>query len=124
MSSPPFDTPHSGRGLKTQCNVLRDREIRKERRLLINAGDAELVRGGRCELLHALATNVDLAAVRPMRAGDEFDERRFACAIFPEQRVDFSRLQIEGDTFQRAYGAESLADTCQLQEGSGHGGGR
>ena len=56
------------------------------------------------------------AAVRLMRAGDDFDERGFARAVFAEQGVDFARLQIERDTLERPDGAEGFGDCRKLQE--------
>ena len=76
------------------------------------------VAGVRCAT--RFAVDFDRAAIRLMRAGDDFDERGFARAIFAEQRVDFARLQIERHALQRAHRAEGFGDGGELEERRGH----
>jgi hypothetical protein len=57
--------------------------------LLVDAGDAEFARDGRRQRAHVPTIDANPAAIRLMGAGDDFDERGFARAVFAEQRVDF-----------------------------------
>ena len=55
-----------------------------------------------------------------MRAGDDFDERGFPRAIFAEQRMDFARVKIERNAFERPDRAEGFADVGESEQWSGH----
>ena len=68
------------------------------------------MREGRGEMTHAFANDFDVPGIRAMRAGDDLDERGFASAIFAEQRMDFARLQVKGNSFERAHRAEGFGD--------------
>ena len=59
-------------------------------------------------LLDHFAVDFDRSGVGLMGAGDDLDQRRFACAIFAEQRVDFAGVRVERHSFQRADGVERL----------------
>ena len=98
-----------------QADVLRDREIGKQGRLLVNAGDAKLVRRGRGKFFDALTVDFNGAAVGLVRAGDDLDERGLAGAVFAEQRVDFSCPQIKRHTLQCPHRTEGLGDGLELE---------
>ena len=57
-----------------------------------------------------------MAAMRP---GDDFDERRFAGAVLPEQRVDFASAQIKGNPLECANGLKRLCNLAKLEERRG-----
>ena len=42
-----------------------------------------------------LAIENDFTAIGRMRAGNDFDQRRFACTVFSHQRMDFAAAQLE-----------------------------
>ena len=68
-------------------------------------------------MLHRLAQHGDAPAIRPMRAGDDLDERRFARAILAKQRMNFPRPQVERYALERAHRAEGFGDGGELEEG-------
>ena len=65
---------------------------------------------------HALAVDLNCAAVRLMRAGDDLDERGFARAVFAEQRVDFARAKVKRHTLERTHRAEGFCHGRKLEE--------
>ena len=52
-----------------------------------------------------------------MGAGDDFDESGLTCAVFAEEGVDFTRLQVKRNAFQSADGAKRFGDLVELEEG-------
>ena len=69
-------------------NVLADREARDEVALLMHHADAGGDRIARPGEADRRSVQPQLAFVRPMDAGDDLDQRRFARAVLAEQRVD------------------------------------
>ena len=57
-----------------------------------------------------LPVDVDHASVRLDGAGDDFDQRGFACAIFAQQRMDFSLDKIQRDLVERQHAGVLLGD--------------
>jgi hypothetical protein len=64
-----------------QADVFRDGEVGEQRGLLVNAGDSELPRLGRREVVDFLARHHQRAAVGLVGAGDDLDEGGFPRAI-------------------------------------------
>ena len=112
----PFHEPERPRRIERQRDILRDRKIGEESRLLINAGDAELMRGTRSEMLDDFTGDFDGSRIGPMRPRDDFDQRRFARAIFPEKGVHFAGLQRKRDASQRADGEKGFCDVRESEE--------
>ena len=70
----------------------------------------------------AFAADGEGAGVGLVRAGDNFDQRALARAVFAEQRVDFAGLQGEIDPAQGPGAAERFGDGAEFEErGGGHG---
>jgi hypothetical protein len=78
--------------------------------LLVNAGDAELVRVCGREVFDALAVDFDRAVVRLVRAGDDLNERGFARAVLAEQRVHLARPQFKRHPLERPHRAKGFGD--------------
>jgi hypothetical protein len=63
----------------------------------------------------------DRAAIGLVRAGDDFDERAFAGAVFAEERMDFAGPQIEIDSAQRTHAAVIFDELAKFEKrGGGH----
>src|SRR5207244_12642632 len=91
---PPYTAQTGGR-LEAQRDILRDSELWEQRRLLVNTSDPQLMRSRRREVANACVGDLNPAAVRLMRAGDKFDERRFSGAILAKDSMHFAGPQIE-----------------------------
>ena len=110
---------HPGAGAGTfqaQADIFGDGQIGEQRRLLIDAGDAELVGEGGGQFFDAGAGDFNGPAIRLMRAADDFDERGFAGAVFAEQGVDLAGLQSNETPLAPLDGAEGFGDRRELQE--------
>ena len=60
------------------------------------------------------AVEADAAAVRLVDAADQLDQRRFARAVFADQRVDFARLHVEIDPMQRLHARRMISIRREL----------
>jgi hypothetical protein len=56
----------------------------------------------------------DLAFLQPVNAGQDLDQRRFACAIFPDQPVYLASLHGEIHTFQSINSVKLFSDSLRL----------
>ena len=109
--------PHRARGrcagssqrLGADEDVLGDRQIREQRGLLEDDGDAGRVRlRGRVED-DLLAVDQHPPAVGPVHAGEDLDERRLAGAVLADERVRLAAAQLDPAVLERAHRAEALA---------------
>ena len=98
-------------------HVLRHGEVRAERDLLVHGADAVALR-----LLRGVDDDgmidpfdPDLARIHGVHAGQDFDQRRFARAVFPHQRVNRSFAQGKIHVFQRFHARKILADPAHGQ---------
>jgi len=66
---------------------------------LVNCGDSASAGRGWGKAVNLVAVNFDGAGVGLMSAGDDLDQRRFACAVLAEEGVDFTGTKIEGNAF-------------------------
>jgi hypothetical protein len=57
------------------------------------------------------AVELDFAGVGRQRAGDDFQQRRFAGAVGANEAVDLALDHVEIDALQSGHGAETLADS-------------
>jgi hypothetical protein len=69
---------------------------------------------GACEVPHN-ATHDDLPAIRPVDAGENANEGRFAGAVLAHNRVNFAGPNVKIDPVERERGAELLADALQAR---------
>ena len=97
-----------------QEDVLGNREVRKQPRLLVDDGDPELARTRWSGDLDSGAVKRDLAGVGLVDAGQDLDEGALAGAVFADEGVDLGRQQRQGNAVQRLGGAEALRDAHQL----------
>src|SRR5215831_8639119 len=89
--------------------------MREERRLLVNRRDAERTSDAGCVMSDDAAIHRERAGVGSHGTRHDLDERRFACAIFADEGVDFAGEQFEGDALQRAYTLERFRDRLRQQ---------
>ena len=103
------------RGFATEQDVLGDREMRAERQLLMDEGDAgpaRVVRRGRSMASRQAPCARCPAAVRP-------PGRSSAClagAVLADQGVDLSRIKGERDSIQRNGRPEALVNAFEFEE--------
>ncbi len=99
----------------TDKNVFGDRQLIEQDGLLVNRGDAHLMRrvGGR--QLYRNGFVEDLALVGLVDAGHHFDQRRFARAVFTDQSGDFAGPEFKLHVLKRAYTRENLGDAIERQ---------
>ncbi len=67
-------------------------------------------------MLDALALEADFARGRRDRAGEDFDQGRFAGPVFSQYGVHLAAPQIEVDVLQRGDAAIVFADAFHLQK--------
>src|SRR5690242_7935823 len=113
----PIDLPPSAAALQSEADVLGNREIRKERRLLINRRDPQRASETGRVVRDRAAVYDQGCRVRLHSAGDDFDQRRFARAVFADQRVDLAGTQLERDLFQRLHSGEMFRDRGGFEKG-------
>ena len=105
---PAVDAPERAERVVAHDDVLRDAQIREQRRLLIDdryAGVAGVMR--RVEV-DDLTGGQHLAGVPPYDAGEHLDERRLAGAVLADQAADLAGAEHEVAVQQRADGAVGL----------------
>ena len=118
--SAPADTAPASVRLEPDRDVLGDRQVRKERRLLVNRGDSQLARTHRIEVADRLALDLDCSLVGQMGAGDHLDQRRFARAVFADQGVDLAGPQVERNPLQGLHAGKRLADSVNSEQRCDH----
>ena len=79
--------PSAPQRLAAHEDVLGDREVGEERRLLVDDGDAGVARVGGAVEVDRLAVDQHVAGVGPVDAGQQLHERRLAGAVLADQRV-------------------------------------
>ena len=115
-SPAPANAAPAAARLEPDRDVLGDRQVRKERRLLVNRGDSQLARTHRIKVADRPALDLDSSLVGQVGAGDHLDQRRFARAVFADQGVNFAGPQVERDPLQGLHAGKRLADSGQLQQ--------
>jgi len=87
--------PPDASRLERQREVFGDREMWKQRRLLVDDGDAERSRQRRRHVRNRSTGHRQAAFVGLLGAAHDFDERRFSGAVLPDERVDLALPQVE-----------------------------
>ena len=97
-------------------DVLRHRQLLGQVQLLIDGGDVQRlgVLGG--VDLHLLPVEQDLALVLGVSAGEDLHQRRFARAVFAQQRVDLALAHRQVHVVQRQHAREPLHDAAHLEK--------
>ena len=104
-------------------DVLGDRQVGEERRLLVDDGDAGGLRLRRAGEVDGLAVEQQIARVAAVEARDDLDERRLAGAVLADQGVDRAALEREASGAEGDDGAERLDHPTQFERGCLCGGG-
>ena len=116
--SPPHRGPRQPPGPAKigKKNILEDREIRRETRLLHHHGDAGVERLAGGAHVERLAAVDDLARVAAHVARNDPGERRLARAVRAEQRVGDAGAQSEARVDERARLREALGDRAGFKK--------
>ena len=96
--------------------VLGDRQVGRERRLLVDHRDAVRGRDPGVVPRDQRAVDQDRSSVGRNLAGQHPHQRRLAGAVLAQQRMDLARLEIEVDAPQRPDAAERPGDALQFDE--------
>ena len=97
-------------GLAAHEDVLGDRQVREERRLLVDDRDAGVLRSRRRLRKSTLwPADLEVAGVAAVHAGDDLDQRRLAGAVLADECVDFAGLDVDGAAGQGTTGPKVLA---------------
>ena len=94
--------------LGAEEQVLLHRQLRHQREFLEHGADAEsacLMHRGEVD---GLPAELDAAGGRPVDAGHQRDQRRFAGAVLAEQHMHLARPQVEIDAVERDHAREVL----------------
>src|ERR1019366_5722675 len=97
-----------------------DVEVRAERELLVDHGEAAGARVGRAARRPGGAVEGHGAAVGRLYAGEDLHQRALAGAVLPEDGVHLARSRLELDPAQRDGRAERLAEVGQLDARCAH----
>ena len=106
----PVDRPESATRRMADEDVLGDRQVREESRLLVDYGDAQRPGLGRTLQRDLLTVEQQRAGVGLMDAGQDLDERALAGAVLADQPMDLARPQLERDVVERLGRVEPLRD--------------
>src|SRR5207249_1783446 len=109
----------AARPLAPERDVVRDREVREQRELLVDDADPELARAPRASHLDPLALELDLPLARLVVAGEDLQQRRLAGAVLAQQPVDLAALDGEVDAVQGQRAREALRDAGHAEDGHG-----
>ena len=90
-------------------DVLLHREVRHEIELLIDDGDAEVLRLAGAVEDDRLTVEDDLAAVRLIDPGEDLHQGALAGAVLADEPEDFAGMDFETDVLQRQHTGEALA---------------
>ena len=102
--------PPPARRLDSEQDVLGDGEVRAERELLMDEGDAAPPRLERRGRGVGPIVELHLAAVRMQRAGDDAHQRALAGAVLPDQGVHLAGVEHQVHAVQRHRRAEPLGE--------------
>ena len=99
-----------------QCDVLRDCQVRKYRKILVNDLNPAVDGVDGFHVLHLLAVDPDLALVRLMNPRDCLDQRGLPAAILTGQAVDLAFPDLQVNASERMDTAERLLDPLKFQK--------
>src|SRR6516165_4249824 len=77
-----------------------------------DAGGERVARRGKFD---RPAVEEDATRIRPVEAGDDLDQRRFAGAVLAHERMDLARAELERDAIERPHAGEGFADRIDLK---------
>jgi hypothetical protein len=108
------DPPPALRLARAEQDVLGDREVRDQGRLLGHGGDPGGERVGGVAEGDRLAVEEDAARVRRQLAREDLQQRRLARAVLPHQAVDLVPAQLEVHRLQGLDRPVALVDSACL----------
>ena len=91
-------------------NVFSNIQIRDQIELLIDDPNTLVLHGDRVKFRDLLAGNIQLAAVRYIRACKYLHQRRLAGSVFAHQHMYFSGTEVKTHVFKRFHAGKYLAD--------------
>jgi len=94
-------------------HVFRHAQVQRQRRFLVDEGDASRQGVVRIAETRGLASQLDGSAIRQVIAGDDLHQSRLPCPVFADQCVNFASANVEIDVGERLDSAESLADPLE-----------
>jgi hypothetical protein len=109
--------PAEARRFLAEQNIFLHAQMRRQRQLLINHGDAAAPRVERIGRHEGLAVEFDCARIRTVRAAEDFHQRAFARAIFPDQDMHLARGDLKGNILEGARGAEAFLHAVMRRRG-------
>src|SRR6218665_2789533 len=104
--------------LAAQHQVVQHRQVVGQRAVLVHHADACRQRRARLARWQAPAKDLDMACVGPVMPEQNRHQRRFARAVFAQQRQHLAALQVQADVVIGQQRAKALADAAQAQHGS------
>ena len=112
----PVDPAPAAQRLTAHEDVLGDREVGEEGRLLVDHRDARgLGLGGRAEV-DVLAPEAQRARVAAVHAGDDLDQRGLAGAVLAHQRVDRAGLDLSVAERRARTAPNDFCTSLELQQ--------
>ncbi len=103
-------------GLVAKQNIFGNRQRRHELEILIDHADARTNRRRRISKMPLRAIHPNLAAVGLLRAGHNFDERRFARAVFTDETMYFAAAQVKARFIQCHDAGIAFGDTVEGED--------
>ena len=120
LASPaPVDPSPGSGGLVPDRKIFGDRQVREERRLLINRRDAERAHRDRVGAIDPARVDLNRPRVRRVRAREDAHERALSGAVLADERMDLASLQVERHGPERVHAAERFAHASEPDEGHG-----
>ena len=98
-------------GSRAQEHVFGHRQMGAHVELLVNDGDAQLLRSFGSKVADRFAPDKIFARITLINSGNNFHEGGLTGAVFPKQGVHFSRAQIKGHVVQRLDPREGFGHT-------------
>ncbi len=115
-----IDLPAGAAKLAAEIDVLGDRQVRRQRQLLVDDGDAGALGVLRTVDRQRLAADQDLAArIGAVRAREDLHQGGLAGAVLAHQGQDLAAPRLQPDVAQRAHAGEGLGDPPHLQRRRG-----
>jgi hypothetical protein len=112
----PVDPAQRAQRLAADEDVLRDREVREQRRLLVDHRDPGGARVGRPGQRQRLACQRERPGVRCMHPGQDLDERGLPRAVLADQPVRLARVELDVDLAQGGDRVERLGHTGEGEQ--------
>ena len=109
-----------GGPMKSDRDVVQDREVLKQADILERPGNPRVVDGDRRMAFDVFAVQPDRAAVRAVNAGDDIERRRLARAVGTDQAGKFAAVQREIEIRQGFQTAELDRNVGYFQKAHVH----